>query len=142
MIVIGVGNEFRHDDGVGLIAARRLREEGVAAEELHLDVAMLMERWNGAEGVILLDAVSSGAAAGTIHHVDVSVSRAPAKFFSSSTHGIGLPEAIEISRLFGTLPRQLLIIGVEGEDFSTGVGLSVAVKAALPGLIAQVRYLF
>ena len=30
-LVIGIGNDFRHDDAAGLVAARQLRERGVAA---------------------------------------------------------------------------------------------------------------
>ena len=63
MIVIGLGNEFRHDDAAGLIAARRLRDAGVAAEEYDGDLMMVMDRWKGSDAVILIDAVSSGVVA-------------------------------------------------------------------------------
>jgi hydrogenase maturation protease len=135
VIVIGVGNEFRHDDAVGLIAARRLRELGVAAEEVEPGVAILADRWNGVDGVVLVDAVSSGAAPGTIHQLDVSASPVPSRMFKDSTHALGLAEAIEMSRLLGTLPRRVMILGIEGEDFSYGVGLSTTVEGALSRLV-------
>src|SRR5688572_24132063 len=76
-IVIGLGNEFRGDDGVGLIAARQLRERGLAAVDHEGDLAALIDRWKGAARVILIDAVASGAAPGTVHQFDASASPLP-----------------------------------------------------------------
>jgi hydrogenase maturation protease len=139
VIVIGIGNEFRHDDAIGLIVARRLRELGVAAEEVEPDVAILADRWNGVDGVVLVDAVSSGAAPGTIHQLDVTTEPAQLNLFKGSTHALGLPEAIELSRQLGRLPRRVIVLGIEGEDFSPGVGLSPKVERVVPRLIELAR---
>jgi len=138
MIVIGLGNEFRHDDAVGLIAARRLRENGFTAEEYEGDVATLIDRWRGADGLILMDAVSSGAVPGKLHRLDVSASPLPRELFKSSTHALGLAEAIELSRALGTLPSRVLVFGVEARDFTAGVGLSPEVEGVLPVLVEEV----
>ena len=138
MIVIGLGNEFRRDDAVGLIAARRLRENGFAAEECEGDVATLIDRWKGADVVILMDAVSSGAVPGTLHRLDVSSSPLPRELFKSSTHAFGLAEAIELSRTLGTLPARVFVFGVEAQDFTAGVGLSPEVEGVLPVLVEEV----
>src|SRR5215510_6520792 len=98
MIVIGLGNEFRHDDALGLIAARRLREFGIAVEEYEGDVAALIDGWTGTDVLILMDAVSSGAAPGTLHRLHLSASPLPRELFRNSTHALGLAEAIELSR--------------------------------------------
>src|ERR1043166_1346410 len=95
MIVMGVGNEFRHDDASGLIAARRLRALGVAAEEVEPDVAALIDCWSATDDVLLVDAVLSGTEPGTIHRLNVSTNPVPFELFNTSTHGLGLPEAIE-----------------------------------------------
>ena len=138
MIVIGLGNEFRRDDAVGLIAARRLRENGFAAEEFEGDVASLIDRWKGADGLILMDAVRSGAIPGTLHRLDVSASPLPRELFRSSTHALGLAEAIELSRTLGTLPARVFVFGVEARDFTAGVGLSPEVEGVLPVLVEEV----
>jgi hydrogenase maturation protease len=139
MMIIGFGNEFRHDDAVGLIAVRELREQGVPAQEAAADPAILMDRWTGADAVVLVDAVSSGAAPGTIHFIDASVSARFTDFFKGSTHAIGLADAIELSRVLGTLPPRVHIFGVEGKDFAQGVGLSREVECALPALIERIK---
>jgi hydrogenase maturation protease len=138
MMVFGLGNEFRRDDGLGLIAVRRLREHGVAAEEHEGDPAALMERWTEARGIILIDAVSSGAEAGTIHVLDVSAKPLNRQHFKSSTHALGLADAVELSRAFGTLPPQVYVFGLEVCDVRAGVGLSPEVERALPVLIKEV----
>jgi hydrogenase maturation protease len=129
--ILGIGNEFRHDDGVGLMAARRLRSRGFPAEEHGGDMAGLIERWQGIDEVIVIDAVRSGTRAGTLHVIDATSSRLPAEFCHGSTHALGLAEAIELSRALGTLPAQIKVVGIEGRDFSPGVGLSPEVESAM-----------
>src|SRR5215475_968434 len=104
MTVIGLGNEFRHDDAIGLIAARRLREVGLFTEEHDGDLADLIERWREIDDVILIDAVSSGAPAGTLHRIDARSSPVPRGLTFGSTHTLGLADAIELSRTLETLP--------------------------------------
>src|SRR5262249_43771176 len=137
VIVIGLGNEFRHDDAAGLIAARRLREQGIAAEEHEGDLATLIDRWKGIDHLILVDAVSSGAPPGTLHRIDASTTPLPRELFRSSTHALGLPEAVELSRTLGTLPNCVVVFGLEGGDFTAGVGLTPEVERALPVLIKE-----
>jgi len=137
MIVIGIGNEFRRDDAVGLIAARCLRGRGVPAEEHEGDPAALIERWARADGLILIDAVTSGAPPGTVHRLDVSDSPLNRELFKSSTHALGLADTVELSRTLGTLPARVLVFGVEVRDLSAGVGLSSEVERALPALLEE-----
>jgi hydrogenase maturation protease len=134
VVIIGLGNEFRHDDAVGLFAARRLH--GV---EHQADVGDLIASWEGLESVILIDAVSSGAAPGTIHRLDVTDSPVPRELFKNSTHALGLADAIELSRALGTLPHEVLIYGIEVRDTTAGIGLSPEVATALEALIASLR---
>jgi hydrogenase maturation protease len=138
MIVIGLGNEFRHDDAIGLVAARRLCDRGIPAEEHEGDLATLIDLWKGADALILIDAVTSGAAPGTVYRVDVSVSTLNRELFKSSTHALGLADAVEMSRALGTLPARVLVFGVEVEDLSAGVGLSTDVAEALTALLEDV----
>jgi hypothetical protein len=67
-VVIGVGNAYGGDDAAGLVAAQRLAQ--LASDEAMIltetgDAARLIEFWKGANKVIILDAVSSGAGPGT-----------------------------------------------------------------------------
>jgi hydrogenase maturation protease len=134
VLVIGVGNDYRHDDAVGLIVARRLREKNlqhVTVREMSGEGAALIAAWQGADRVIIVDAVQSGAAPGTIFRVEADREPIPTNFFHCSTHAFGVAEAIETARSLGQLPQSLIIYGIEGRDFSVGEGLSPEVESAV-----------
>jgi len=132
VVVIGVGNAYRRDDGAGLaLAGRLVRSPGVEVVRCEDEPTRLLEAWAGADLALVVDAVSSGAEPGTVHRLDASCRPLPAAVFRGSTHALGLGEAIELARALGRLPGRLLVYGVEGADFGTGEGLSPAVTAAL-----------
>jgi hydrogenase maturation protease len=140
-LIIGIGNEYRGDDAVGLIVARRLRErlsDSVKVLEQTGDGAALMEAWLGAETVIVIDAVASGAAPGAIHRFDANTRPIPKNAFRCSTHAFGVAEAIELSRALTRLPPTLVVYGIEGKNFATGVGLSPEVEKAACEAVRQV----
>jgi hydrogenase maturation protease len=140
ILLIGIGNEYRGDDAVGLVVARRLKAElGARAAVLESDgeATRLMEAWEGADTVILVDAVSSGEEPGTLHRLDAHVQPIPARFRSPSTHAPGLAEAIELARALNRLPRRLIVYGIEGQRFEVGVSLSPAVEEAVPELVER-----
>ena len=140
-LIIGIGNEYRGDDAVGLIVARRLKEclaDSVTVLEQSGDGAALMEAWQGAETVIIIDAVASGAAPGVIHRFDANTRPIPKSAFHCSTHAFGVAEAIELSRALGEFPRSLVVYGIEGKNFDAGVGLSPEVEKASCEAVRQV----
>jgi hydrogenase maturation protease len=140
-LIIGIGNEYRGDDAVGLIVARRLRErlsDSVKVLEQTGDGAALMEAWRGVERVIVIDAVASGAAPGAIHRFDANTRPIPKNAFRCSTHAFGVAEAIELSRALTRLPRSLMVYGIEGKNFAAGVGISPEVEKATCDAINQV----
>ena len=134
-ILIGVGNPFRRDDEVGWEVLRRLRGKippGVRVLEETGDGAELLEAWKGADWVILVDAIRSGAPPGTIHKLAPRTKRLPTWFSHASTHSFGVAEAIELARSMGELPAELVVYGVEGFDFSSGTELSPDVAKVVP----------
>jgi hydrogenase maturation protease len=133
-VVIGVGNEYRRDDGVGLAVAARLRGRvpaGVEVVGCELEPSRLLDAWHGARGALVVDAVRSGAEPGTLHRFDAGEGPVPASVFRSSTHAFGVGEAVELSRALGTLPGRLVLYGVEGSEFVAGEGLTAPVEAAV-----------
>ena len=134
-LLIGVGNPFRGDDGVGGVVIHRLRGQnlpGFTIMEETGDGAELLEAWKGASAVILVDAVQSGAAPGTIHRLDATTEKLPKWFSHCSTHAFGVAEAIELGRTMGELPPSLVVYGIEGLDFSAGTSLSPEVAEVVP----------
>ena len=139
---IGIGNEFRRDDGVGVFLARRLKEifpSSLEVMEERGEGAKLMELWKNAERVFLFDAVFSGAQPGTIFRFDAQERPIPKKFFNYSTHEFSLAESVELARVLNQLPHQLIIFGVEGKTFTDGVGLSCEVENAAGEVIRRVQ---
>lgn len=140
LVVLGIGNRDRSDDGAGAIVAERVRAllpEDVRVALLGGGLAGILEAWEGADAAVVVDAVCSGAPAGTVHRVDARSVALPAAH-ASSTHGLGLAQAVELARRLGTLPPQLVVLGIEAASFAPGDALSPPVAAALPALVARV----
>lgn len=139
--VIGVGRTVRGDDGAGPRVARALAADppdGVAVHECPGEFDALLDLFEGAGAVVVVDAVCSGAPPGTLVRHDAVASPVPAPAGPSS-HGFGLAEAIEFGRALKRLPPVLVVHGVEAADVTPGAGLSPAVAAALPVLVEAVR---
>lgn len=146
-LVLGVGNAYRSDDGVGLEVVRALKAvlpATIPVREESGEGAALMEAWQGARTVILCDAVHSGAPAGTIHRLLAHEQPIPRAFFHYSTHAFSVAEAIEMARALAELPPEMILYGIEGADFAAGVGLSPPVAAAasavVPAILADLRH--
>jgi len=141
-VVIGVGNPYRRDDGVGSAVAELLRDlPGVEVAQSLGETTDLMELWDGADlailvDAILVDAVRTGPARpGRIHRLSVPAAGCGA----ASTHGPGLGEAVELARVLDRLPARLVLYAVEVTDVGHGRGLSLPVAAASRRLAERIR---
>ncbi|GLZ27917.1 peptidase M52 [Lentzea sp. NBRC 105346] len=133
-IVIGVGNEFRRDDGVGPAVARELTRLGAPAAVSDGDPVRLMETWDGANLVIIVDAVRCAPSTpGRWHRTSL-----PHSIPAASSHGFGVPEAVELAEALDRKPERLIVFAVEVADTGFGTELSPAVAAAVPALTATV----
>ncbi len=134
LLIIGVGNRYRQDDGVGPALVQRLKKKlGPSADlvEKSGEGAELMETWKNYNAVYLIDAVSSKKKPGTIHRFDAAKEKLPQDFFHYSTHAFSVAEAVELARALNELPPRLIIYGIEGKNFNSGQGLSKEAKKAL-----------
>lgn len=141
VLCIGVGNEYRRDDGVGLVVARALQSRNIPdmiISEMSGEGTSLMEIWREADRVVLVDAVQSGRKPGIIYRFDAHLHPIPSNFFGYSTHAFSIAKAIELARILDQLPRHLTIYGIEGEDFGNGVGLSESVIKAGELVVGQI----
>jgi hydrogenase maturation protease len=143
VLVVGIGNTMRRDDAVGLVVARRVRSAGVPPEvevrEEEGEPVGLLDTWAGRDAVVVVDAMRSGAAAGTVHRLDATAAPLPAEIAgSTSTHAVALSEAIELGRALGRLPGRLVVFAIEGGRFDAGDGLTPAVEAAVAGVVDAV----
>ena len=140
IVIIGVGNEYRSDDGAGIAVARRLRAlfpADVTILEESGEGTALMETWQGAAWVTLVDAVRSGASPGTIHRLDARAAPLPMGFFHYSTHAFSVAEAVELARSLDQLPAHLVVYGIEGANFAAGTELSPAIEQAVEVVVER-----
>ncbi|RJQ62951.1 MAG: hydrogenase maturation protease [Desulfobacteraceae bacterium] len=141
-LLIGVGNEYRGDDGVGIFIVRHpglTLLPGIHVEEEMGEGSRLMELWKDAGTVFLFDAVRSGNRPGSIYRFDAVKEKLPRELFSVSTHSFGVLEAIALSRALNQLPGTLIIFGIEGRNFDPGKGLSKVCEQAALEVIRSVR---
>jgi hydrogenase maturation protease len=141
ILLIGIGNEYRCDDSIGLHVIRALKERKLPETfivESNGDGTELIEMFSSARRVILIDAVSSGGNPGTIYRFDAHKQPIPAKLSSQSTHAFGVSEAIELARVLEQIPPILIVYAIEGENFSTGIGLTANVERSAQEVVERV----
>jgi len=140
MLIIGVGNEFRGDDAVGLHIARQLREmlPEVRIRESNGNLSELVDCLSSEDEVIVIDAVCSGEAGGAIHRLNPRNEPLPLECFRGSTHAFGVAEAIELCRTLGQLPASILVYGIEGTNFAIGSAMSSGVAQAMHEVTAEI----
>lgn len=139
LVVIGVGNPDRADDGIGpLVAARLGTLPGVRVISRSSDAFTIIEEWTGAEAAVLIDAASVISTPGRIHRIDLSVDKLPCELGLSSTHAFGLAEAIALARVLNRMPKSVVVYAVEGVCFDVGAAMTTEVAAAVDEVVGLV----
>lgn len=137
VLVVGIGNIDRGDDGTGIAVARHIRARisSCIPVVVHSGEATgLIELWQtmNAQTVYLIDTMCSDLPSGTIHRFEAHDSPLPAQFFSNySTHSFGIVQAIELARVLNCLPPQIIIYGIEGLRFDANASFSAEVEVAV-----------
>jgi hydrogenase maturation protease len=135
--IICIGSPFG-DDQFGAWVYEQLRSliDPSAAELLYLDrpgtrlIAELEEVVN----LILIDAVKSGAAIGSVLHIEgEAIYRQLARH--TSTHGFGVADALQLAERLGQVPAKVVLLGVEAGETDTLAPLSSQMRASLPMLL-------
>ena len=142
VIVLGVGNAERGDDGAGRMVARLLNgtlPKNVEIVEHDGEATSLLSRLDGAVSAYVIDACVSKSSPGTIHRIDANREALPNVSSDLSTHGFGLAAAIELGRALGQLPAHVVVYAIEGKSFDAGVALSEPVAAAVSLVAEKIR---
>ena len=140
--VIGIGNPYRGDDRVGLYVAEQVRNhalKGLSVVEGIGDGFALIDAWAESDLAIVIDCASSGSTPGTTFRFDAVRETIPGNLFSGlSTHSISVNEAIDLARVLNRLPKELVVYGIEGENFSTGLDLAPVVEASAHKVVESI----
>lgn len=143
-LVIGLGNPILTDDGVGLHVIATLR--GRVGDRGDVDLAedthgglRLMERLVGYRRAIIVDAIRTGAPAGTIFELTMG---ALPTAHSASSHDASLSTALAVGRAAGApLPEDehIRLVAIEAADVHTlDECCTPAVRAAIPRAVDRV----
>jgi hydrogenase maturation protease len=140
LLVAGVGNVLRGDDGFGPAVTELLGHlpAGVDVVETGIGgIALLQELMAGCDGLVLIDAVDRGAAPGTVFLLEPEV---PEAVHVPDVHLANPDRVLTMAKTIGVLPERVRIVGCQPKEVDElGEGLSPVVQAALPIAVARVE---
>jgi hydrogenase maturation protease len=152
-LLLGLGNDLYGDDGVGIYAVRKMREdaqkrgaqtcqqEDVEMEVCPLSGLALLDVIIGYDRLILVDTIKrKDPKPGRIHLLEGNELRA---IPGPSPHYVSVPQAIALGRKLGLhVPSRIQVVAVEAKaGYSLGEGLSAEMKRKLPAIIRKVRHI-
>ncbi|MHA7651102.1 hydrogenase maturation protease [Mycobacterium sp. ML4] len=138
VVVIGLGNRYRRDDAVGIVAARAVDELSLPGVDVAVDIAdplALLDVWSGARLAIVVDAaVGTDSTAGRVRCCGLEDVVAGEERLSS--HRIDMCRTHALGQALERNPRALRIFTVDVADTGHGVGLTPRVELAVPRVVA------
>jgi hydrogenase maturation protease len=139
IVVLGLGNLLRRDEGLGIRALQRLQARYTVPDSVRLvDGGTLgLELLNYVEGVerlLVLDAALTDGPPGTL--MRLAGEDVPAFLgVKTSPHEIGLPDLLAVARLRGLEPPELVVLGMQPEAIELGWELSPVVEERMGALV-------
>ena len=133
VLVVGLGNPDRGDDGIGAIVARRLigrLPTEVAIVVRSGNMLSLIEDWANFDALVCVDAAAPMGAPGRIHRIDLTTGELPKNTSTTSSHGLGMVDAIGLARALQLAPRDIIVYAIEGYCFNGGAPVTPQVIAA------------
>ncbi|MBK7326954.1 MAG: HyaD/HybD family hydrogenase maturation endopeptidase [Propionivibrio sp.] len=141
-VVLGIGNTILTDEAAGVRVVEAL-ERGYAlpANVLAIDGGTsgmeMIEDLSDLDFLIVVDVVKTGAAPGTVVKIDGA--DIPVFFRSKlSPHQIALPDVLASLELLGTMPREIIVLGVEPISLELGMEMTTTVAERIPQLVGMV----
>lgn len=139
-VVIGIGNNFRRDDGLGLAVAEQIAERHLPWVRVVTgtgEPGALLDAWTGAARAVVVDAAAGpDSTPGRVRRWSADDLEPAATVLSS--HRLGLAQTAALGRALGRMPGELVVFTVEIADTGHGAGLTPAVAAAVPKVIDAV----
>lgn len=139
VLVLALGNYLLRDDAVGLQLLAQLTQAARDPKQVEFldggtQGTALLGAISHRQGLLILDAVALGAAPGTVHVLDSgeNIQRAAPESVGAAPHESNAGELLTLASLLGDRPDVVVVVGIEPADLRTGIGLSPAVKQALP----------
>lgn len=147
VLVAGVGNVLRGDDGFGVVAAQRLLGEPLPPEVEVLDVGiggihLVQELLDPVDALVILDATELGRPPGAVAVMRPDVREPRGTDDLADMHYATPERALMLAGALNVLPERVWIVGCQpAEADGLGEGLSPAVASAVEPAVAEVRRL-
>lgn len=124
VIILGIGNPLRSDDGVGIHVIEALRKESLPTGTDLLEGLTgldIIGAIKGCDKVIIVDAIMTASEPGTIFKLslqDLSITKTLHHF---STHEMDFPSMLELGKKIfpGQIAEDITIIAIQAEDVTT-----------------------
>ncbi|HEX3868435.1 MAG TPA: hydrogenase maturation protease, partial [Gemmatimonadaceae bacterium] len=144
ILVAGIGNIFFADDAFGVAVARALEGRawpaGVTISDFGirgLDLAYALQ--DGYDAAILIDAMSRGAAPGTIHVIEPALDAGGDAGPALNAHGMDPVRVLMLARSLGRIPKIVIVVGCEPQDIGESESFERALLELSPPVAAAVR---
>jgi hydrogenase maturation protease len=137
IVIIGVGNLLLMDEGIGIHAVKALQEIDLPPDIKLIDGGTspdLIAYTRAGDKIIIIDAARAGGEPGAIYCFKPE-DLAEGKRSLASAHEMGVVENLNLMRLSGNAPREIVIIGIEPGKIEFGTELSSELEKRLPKII-------
>lgn len=150
VLVAGMGNELRGDDGFGvavahLLAGRDLGADVTVREFGIAGVALVQELLTKYDALLIVDAVRRDSAPGTLHLLEptvIDIADLPDEVrrdFLADLHWADPGRVLILAKALGALPDRVLILGCQPEEVEDlALVLTPAVERSLPRALAAI----
>ncbi len=133
MLLIGVGNEFRGDDAIGISVMESMRKKYPELGEYIIeqsDLMQLLSIWDDKD-LLIVDAIrSSQLDLGDIFSSSSADEIMKMTDVLFSTHGIDLAHVLAIGKSINKMPKSIFFIGINGKNWNIGDAISSEVIKA------------
>lgn len=142
VLVLGLGNPLRGDDGVGPVVVERLRECALPPEVEVLDGGTaglgLLDVIAGRRFVVVVDAAEMGRPAGTVARLTPDEAALWGEQALLSPHQVGLAEVLALAERLGMAPAEVVIWAVQPASTDWEQKLSRPVQRSVPTLVEAI----
>ena len=140
-LILGIGNRYRKDDGIGVIVIQKLRDDNLTNADLidgSMDGLTLFEYLKNYNQAIVIDAAHMGVPPGEVKIFSKDEANINIKSDQLSTHGFGLAEVVQLLSAFN-IEIKMTIIGVQPLDTSFGEGLTPLIESRVEYITGIIR---
>lgn len=150
VLVAGMGNDLRQDDGFGIAVIRRFEAtgapEGVRLYESGIaGIGLVQELMDGYEALIIVDATDRDAEPGTIFLLEAEVpvpeemTEESRQEFLADTHLTVPSQALVLASAINALPPSVYILGCQPKECGLGMDLSEPVERGVAEAVERLR---